>query len=68
LEFINGRIDEINSEKRQAVKKAKRNAQDQAALDLLDQYQKSIDDDINLMAKLANAFDEKWYNRLAGET
>ena len=62
LDFINGRIDQINKERTRAIHTAKRNPTDQAAIDFLNEYKRSVDDDINLMAELAN----KDVNKLSG--
>lgn len=58
LDFINGRIQKINSQKKNLSDKAKKSARDVAAMRFIEQYEKSVQDDIDLMAELADKFDK----------
>jgi cell fate (sporulation/competence/biofilm development) regulator YmcA (YheA/YmcA/DUF963 family) len=57
LDFINGRIQKINDKKKNLSNKAKKSARDIAAMQFIEQYEKSVQDDIDLMAELADKFD-----------
>ena len=66
LDFINGRINELNKEKDKAVKSSKKSARDRAALEFIEQYEKSVQDDIELMAEIADRFDKEQDDRNKG--
>ena len=71
LDFIEGRINEASEGKKKAVKSAKKSERNKKAKAIIEQYQKSIDDDIELMAELADRFDSNSYdanNRLDSQS
>lgn len=59
LDFINSRINEINAKKDKLTKNSKKSARDAAALQFIEQYKKSVKDDIELMAEIADRFDNQ---------
>ena len=62
LDFINDRIKGASEDKKKAVKASKKSIRNKRAKEFLEQYEKSVNDDINLMAELADRFDNDSYD------
>ena len=62
LDFINKRIGEESKKRKGALKADKEYTRDRHAIEILEQYKRSVADDIELMSELADRFD----NRAAG--